>query len=310
MKQLIILLILLPLCAYTQKTFAPLNAVWNYEMKSDLDPLTNICSGNHIQYRVDEEIVIDGKDCSIVRAYGSTGGSPNFSYSGDSLIVFQDQDKIYFQQDTAFLLLFDFGAQVGDTIVSYDPVGRGLLSGFQSLPFDTTLHRIQVKVDSVTTESIGGINRRVLHLMSANEDYFLPYHIIMEGIGSLSEGFAGVYFFTLADGCNGGFVCYEDDTLSYDRGNFNVPHPGCDFTDSVDDALGFEVSIYPNPFISEIHIDTDLSNYQVRLLDGNGRVVMQGTNAAVFKTEQLEAGLYFLQIEVEGKISTKKMIRL
>jgi hypothetical protein len=310
MKQLAFLLLLLPLFAYTQKTFAPLNAVWNYEQKSNLDPLTNICSGNHIQYRVDEEIIIDGKDCSIIRAYGSAGGSPNFSYSGDSLIVFQDQDKIYFQQDTAFLLLFDFGAQVGDTIVSYDPVGRGLLSGFQSPPSDTTLHRIIVQVAEVSTESVGGQDRRVLRLFSIDEDEFLPSHIIMEGIGSLSLGFPGFFFVTTADGCNGGFVCYKDDSFRYDRRNFNVPHPGCDFTESVGDALASEVTIYPNPFDSEIRIDTDLQNFQLRLLDINGRVVMQRTNAVVLDTDELDPGLYILQLVVEGRVYTKKVMRL
>ncbi len=304
MKQLAIFLLLLPFFGYSQKTFAPLGAVWNYEMKSEFVPSTNGCSGNHIRYRVVDELIVHGKDCSLIR----TGNSFGF----DSLIVFQDQDKIYFLQDTAFLLLFDFGAQLGDTIIIYDPVGRGLFSGFLSPRSDTTLIQFEMVVTDVTTRLVAGEDRRVLTFESTSPimGVFIRHFKVMDGIGCVNEGFSGFFINTVASGCDGYFACYRNDSLYYQARIDNNIHPGCEIVDTVDDDFDTEIEIYPNPFVSEIHIDTDLSNYQVRLLDGNGRVVMQGDNATLLKTEQLDSGVYVLQMIIDEKIYNRKTIKI
>lgn len=310
MKQLAFLVLLLPILSYSQRTFAPINTVWNYEQKSDLDPQTNICSGNHIQYRVEEELIIDGKDCSLIRAYRSTGGNPNFGYTGDSLVVYQDQDKIYFQEDTTFLLLFDFGAQLGDTIVRYDPFKRGLFSAYFYDDSDNAGLVMDMVVTAINTEVVDGDLRNILWLDIELPDGSYFRDRVLDGIGSVSESFSGFFAFTTADGCNGGFLCYKNDSIDYQKWNSNVPHPGCDFIDSVEDELAIDINIFPHPFSSEIHIELELQDYQVRLLDIHGRVILYRANPIRIDTYGLASGMYLLQIVQGGRTYSQKVVKL
>lgn len=82
--------IVMTICT-AQKFFAPLGAVWNYEGKSEWNSTIMGCTGDHRQYLVEEELLMNGNNCSMVRAS-----------SGDSLIIWEDSDRIYFLQDSVF----------------------------------------------------------------------------------------------------------------------------------------------------------------------------------------------------------------
>ena len=309
MKHFIYLCIfLLPGFCFSQKTFAPLNTVWNYEDKSTLNPSTQVCSGNHFQFRVDEEVLIDGKNCSVIKAYRSTGGNPNFTFIRDSLIVFEDKQKIYFQQDTQFLLLFDFGATTGDTIVRYDPFNKGIFSGTLYTGSDTVARQMKLVVDTIEFVNYSGLD------LLTQKVYILNYgfHNFILGVGAESSNLSGIFFSETADGCNSRFVCYTNDSISYETANsLSPPHPGCSgFTDSVEDEISLDFRVFPNPVFSELRFAIDLDKFEVRLIDIEGKVVRQDTNTTVLEAADLATGVYFLQVLTEGRTYTKKVVKL
>ena len=118
MKIIQFLFLLIPVSLISQKEFAPINTVWNYE-GHELD-----CNGNHINYVVEKEEIIDGKDCSVIFAYTASNLNTNFIISPDSLIVWENDNKVYFLQDSIFYLLFDFDLSVGDTVTYYEPINK------------------------------------------------------------------------------------------------------------------------------------------------------------------------------------------
>lgn len=122
MKNFQLLIFLIPISLFSQKEFAPLNTSWNYE-GHEID-----CNGNHLNCIVEKEEVVNGKDCSVIYAYSSSDLSTTFDKSQDSLIVWEDDDKVYFLQDSSFYLLFDFDCSVGDTITYYEPINRSKFS--------------------------------------------------------------------------------------------------------------------------------------------------------------------------------------
>ena len=249
MKQLIFIIILIPLCSNAQKSFAPLGAVWNYERGSQWLSSILGCEGNHLQYIVEEEVMIEGKDCSLIRAYHSTNLDAEWSFPGDSLIVYEEGGQVYFQQDDTFLLLFDFDAEVGDTIIKYDPYKRGLFSGTYYEDSDTTANRKVMIVYDVQDVEVEGVILKKQIIRNLDPHYEVEGDEILQGVGSLSHSFSGDYFSYLANGCDGGFVCYMDEQLDYNLGiNSSNPYPGCDFLDRVDDNLPLEISSFPNPF--------------------------------------------------------------
>ena len=72
MKIIQFLFLLIPVSLISQKEFAPINTVWNYE-GHELD-----CNGNHINYVVEKEEIIDGKDCSVIFAYTASNFNTNY----------------------------------------------------------------------------------------------------------------------------------------------------------------------------------------------------------------------------------------
>jgi len=238
MKQFLFLLFI-PIISFSQKNFAPLGAVWNYEGKSEWSGVILACPGNHIQYVVEEEVLINGRNCSLVRSYRSTDLDTTWRYTQDSLIVWEDDSQIYFLQDSSFLLLFDFTAGIGDTVVRYDPLNRGAFSGTYYADSSTVARRMDMRIAELDSLEIQGKVVTIQTMVNLDPDS--PYWMdeVLNGVGSLSQSFSGDYYTYVADGCNGELICYKNGELEYLTPNrFSHPHPACEynpFTDAVED---------------------------------------------------------------------------
>lgn len=303
MKQLLILLVLLPFLSSAQNTFAPLGAEWRYEGPSEWNSTILDCAGNNLRYIVEDELTIDNKNCTLIRAYHSTNLDTSWR-SRDSLIVWQDEKKIYFLQDSSFLLLFDFGAELGDTIIRYDPYRTVSFSGTQYDDSTTTANRMELIIAEVDSIIVDGDYRKIQHLVPTDPNSGYSGDSVMENIGSMSQNICGDYFYYVANGCDGsGFLCYADSTIAF-------PEQGCDFTDSVATIPLVDFSIYPNPFDSFIQIDINNSSYTLSLSDINGKTIIQQKNKSHLATENILPGIYLLQIRTHNKIYSKKVIKI
>lgn len=308
MKQLLFLtLILLPSLGLTQKTFAPLGKVWNYELPSEYDPSIDNCRPAHYQLVVEEELMIDGKDCSLIRAHNLGGAvtGPN-----DSLIVWEQQDKVYFLEDTTFLLYLDFGAMLGDTIVTYDPYDRGLFTGSYYDGTSTFPAKITMEVIEVRNLIVNGVETKVMTLYDNDPLTRYAPHEVLAGIGSLSTTLGGQYLSTVANGCDGGFICYSDGNLGYQYDANSVEHPGCSIVDRVDEKSAVDFSVSPNPFSEKLRLTIEESRFQVQLYDAAGQLLLSTKDARVMDTASLLPGIYTLHLRTNEGIGVKRLVKI
>lgn len=72
-----------------------------------------------------------------------------------------------------------------------------------------------------------------------------------------------------------------------------------------------ELSIFPNPFINNIFIESSITdNYIITITDIAGKTVFSNKNIKSIKTESFIEGVYFIKIESTKKVKTYKLIKL
>ncbi len=93
----------------------------------------------------------------------------------------------------------------------------------------------------------------------------------------------------------------EDVTLT---ANFEVDDTSIDAHD------GFELTVYPNPVRNKLVVESDRNIGQVRIIDISGQVVIDKAVDALsvdIFVNNLQTGIYFLQVQGEGTISTTRI---
>lgn len=89
---------------------------------------------------------------------------------------------------------------------------------------------------------------------------------------------------------------------------------------SINDVIGDDVRIYPNPFTNEITIETvntENTISTVQIIDISGRVLMSQTEAVniglgtikLSNTSNLSAGIYLVKISTNGVVKTMKIVK-
>jgi hypothetical protein len=76
---------------------------------------------------------------------------------------------------------------------------------------------------------------------------------------------------------------------------------------------GDEINIYPNPFVDKINITGIKNDIRVSLTNSIGEVIKESivTDSESFLSiEMLPPGLYFLTLQMDGRIRTFKMMRI
>lgn len=207
------------------------------------------------------------------------------------------------------MLLFDFGAELGDTIIRYDPYKRGLFSGTYYPDSDTEAHRMEMYVSAVDAIDINGENYSITTMTPVDPDSEYFDNRVLNGIGSLSQNFSGDFFFYTADGCDGGFACYKSEDIEYKTDN-DFEHPGCVLLDAIKDEVENSIRILPNPFTSAFHIPDLQRPYELNIMDLNGRVVRTASNQEYLDTESLTGGIWFLQIITRKGKSIQRIVKI
>jgi len=74
----------------------------------------------------------------------------------------------------------------------------------------------------------------------------------------------------------------------------------------------FRLEIFPNPFATNVTVKSDVKISEIKLLNALGMLVseqrLNGSESAIF-TNDLAPGMYFLKIETEKGIATKKIVK-
>ena len=180
-------------------------------------------------------------------------------------------------------LLYDFTASVGDTLCFGEPGASFVL-------------------DSISTEQIGGIDRRKFWFGLEYDGSGNPRakETWVEGIGSdfglLWSGYYGVY-----DGWHCLLCFHQYGELVWQNPEYNT----CTYPyDAVEENKDSEITLYPNPGNNTLNICTTLQNACVEVYDMNGRMVHSQViteNVTTINAESWPLGTYIWKVMANGK---------
>ena len=214
--------------------------------------------------------------------------------------------KVYYRKDTSLLegLIYDFGANVNDTLYIAGINSFGSSSYFSTMPF------IVCEIDSIL---IGGNYKRQFYMNPIFGDTMgCGIERWVEGVGSLS----GILHFT--DGAVGGdsfdLLCFsENDTLKYQ----NPSYSSCYIATNVEDAgkTLSNISVFPNPTTNKIIVQAEgiigveLTNIQGQIIFKHSRESGNPDIRNIIDLSQKPSGIYFIKIITDKQTITKKIIK-
>jgi hypothetical protein len=239
-------------------------------------------------------------------------GGTYSTYSGTYVfgILRFTQDSVFHWKNGQYNLLYDFGAQIGDTWI----VDSGPIVCNDSVAI--------VEVVGTGTMDVNGFQRRYIDLETNTDTWIGLSGRCIEGIGLYS--FNGLSSTTgLGRGFLSGerwcddiavpeaspniFICYSDSIVgTYDPFDTYCLYPSVEV--GIMDFESISVDLYPNPAINLLQVSTDLPSgqtAQIHLMNYLGhRVLTKPINNGVsaLDVSALAAGVYYYSVVVDGVI--------
>lgn len=305
MKYLLFSLLLLPLGLMAQKKYAPLNAVWGHGRPS-ID-----CTGPNSTYKVEKEITVDGKDCSVIYCYTASNVNTTPIKEPDSLIVWENENKIYFLEGDDFYLMYDFTAEVGDTVSYFSPINKPFFSSTIYQSTETSPHQINFKITSIESIILNDIERKKFHCQFISTDGVSIGWMssFIENIGSTGSLLTGDTYLIVDKGCTfGRLQCYNNGNIEYldiptSDEMYEFPHPNCDIPDSSSDIDNWHaISIFPNPVSNELFIESSTPVLRVQVFNTNQQLMKTVDAQNTIWLNDLAKGMYIIGVETrEGQ---------
>lgn len=317
MKQIItrLIVILLLAVAGTAKAqginFAPIGAEWYYETQT-------MFTKGYIKMMAEKDTVIDGHAClKLAREeywhnleFGGLYGGPR-----PPLFLSQENDSVMVYQNGVFKLLFDFGAEINDTLTVAGREGR--------CPEDFGILRVVDK----GIDTVNGLHLRYITVKDLPDSYWGyggSIYGTLSGAVKIVERIGPRGYMlpeqrcVFDDGEGGPLRCYIDDDLG--ELHFSTLHPEryCDYISetyqSVDEtALNHKLSVFPNPCTEKLCLNFGgMSNCEIMVFDYAGKMVLRcsvNDKETELDLGELPAGLYCVTANDGYKVSTNRVVK-
>lgn len=274
---------------YAQE-FAPIGAIWHYTQGTINPDLTSFKTIESVS-----DTTINGISCKKlieVERYLDTSDI-NYHY------MYSNNDSVFFFAQNNFHLLYDFGANSGDTIIlDYFITGYG-----------TPLKMI---IDSTGTIMVSGQARKIQYI-KCGDGFFIEFgNNVIEGIGNT------YFMFPTYDGTmDGPLRCYQDDSTSLFMNPFHINygwnHQDCEeIITGIEETKSIEnVSIYPIPAKNIISVKNIDKETAFRIFNINGILILQGiiTESSKINIEEFIEGIYFIELTNNDIFTVRKIIK-
>ena len=277
----LLIVLLISLNSHSQN-FAPIGAKWHYNENNYGPPPYYV---NYILVESIKDTIVLGKnakklDATMYWAGGST--SP-----WDTYIIYSDSNKVYLYRCNQFYLLYDFNANQGDTIHIVDPE-----CGW----WNDTL--IDVLIDSVTLENIGGVMKKVQYVTSL-EGWGIGTKFI-ESIGSNQyllpiNGTMPVQI--------GPIRCYNDSLI-----NYQLVLDCEELVVGVDETTKQE-NKYTIPTVVHDQLRLPAINGDILLYDLQGKLIKNEKIKSFVNLENMNKGIYILILKNDELFIQQKLIK-
>ncbi|HZV68278.1 MAG TPA: T9SS type A sorting domain-containing protein [Saprospiraceae bacterium] len=282
--------------------FAPIGAVWHYNGYGHGSP-------PYFKFVVEKDTSFSDQNARLLRYYIFENDTFRTDNTLNKYIV-TDGEKVYYRVENEFVLLFDFGAQPGDTIhsrVEDYPVPMGCQSEFENGPID-----FSYVIDSLGTLDIDGIILRTQFVTIVNPPGLEPTWFlqdpIIERIGQIG---LSNFWWGRGETCiledNGFLRCYIDLDLTYVNPYFALHHD-CDYTGTNEIEVSANNQIYPNPVDEIIYLNqkADL----ITIYNSSSQKIKSFITQDQIDVSDLQPGIYFLQYHSGNMRHVERFVKL
>lgn len=287
-KLFLIFIILFSANAFSQE-FATIGTKWYYN-QGDVMPSRHT-------YRLLESVsdtIINGTECKKIT---QNIESP-VQYNLQTKFMYSSNDSVFFYAGGDFHLLYDFGANTGDTII---------LDYFGTMNGES----LKMIIDSTGTIVINGTLRKIQYISCGDGTYIEFYGPVIEGIGSVYFMFPTYDMHTM-----GPLRCYEDHILGVFKNPFNNGGwtEACDYiyTTGINDISLSKIKLIPNPVLNSFKIANLKVYSEYRITDLSGKLLMLGEvepNQEI-NISSLSPGIYIFQLILDSERIERKVIKI
>lgn len=288
-----------------EPVFAPIGASWYYSSASFGPPW--IGAELSVYFLVEKDTFLLGVEARVIGCYVNEN---NQIMRVDELTKYiaTSGDQVYYRVENEFVLLYDFGAQPGDTIhskVEEFGVDIGCMSDFSQGVID-----FRYVVDSVGMQLLDGAELRVLHVHSLSNspdpDWFFGGAVI-ERIGIREYA---AFWWGRGQGCifeGGSLRCYVDPEISWRSSDFSESLP-CDYISATSQIQAKTYTLHPNP--ASTHVTLPPGAEHTGLFDITGRRMRVDHFENELDVAPYPAGMYIIRFELDGVVRVSTFIKL
>ena len=230
---------------------------------------------------ISDDTLVEGVRYTKVLETRNGEGTPRLA-----ALLREENGKVWKRESSTDLLLYDFTAQVGDT-VRFGDFAESFV------------------VDSISFEQIGGVDRKKIWFGLEYDITGEPYAIETwtEGIGSdMGLLFSGWFYAT------GGYyqaLCFHQNGELLWQNEYY----GTCMIDAVEEMDISPISLYPNPTSDVVHIE-GVEAPEVLVYNSIGQLVKTLQNSNEISAADLPEGLYLLWItDIEGIRHVARMVK-
>ncbi len=300
MKNLITLIFCVLLTNGFGQVWIDSNAKWTFDY-------FNVAETGTWRWEYTHDTIIQNHQSQVIKATKYRYGGPGTSIINyGNTYTYVSNDSVFYFKDDKFFLLYDFGAQIGDTwTVAIDTI------------FNSCQDTAVVQVVDTGTIIINGNVYRTITLETISESLYALNGICVEKFGILPTTYENSNFGFLPgyQYCEGGpiidydlltFRCYEDSSFP----TYNPTNRDCDTLTSTSELVVRTIRIYPNPSNGSLTIDSPNNKViHVEIIDLNGRIIVNQAYTDKIDVSQLDNGLYILKIKTIDMTVYRKLIK-
>jgi hypothetical protein len=275
--------------------FAPLGATWYYSGPSNGPPWE--AEPWYCYFLVEKDTFLLGRNARQIGFYINDGGTERIDSLTKYIAVTGDQ--VFYKVGDEFVLLYDFGAEPGDTIhskVESSDLSLGCLSNFEEDIID-----FSYVIDSVNTQLVDGKELRTQNVTSIDgpqvDDWGFIFEPVVERIGYYGSG---GFWWGQGLGCilEAGYLrCYNDLEISWKNPAFDENLP-CDYV-ATNEPKSFEYyQLLPNPTYGLVQLPDGAENISVYSMEG--RNISFEKNESTLDLTGSPPGVYVVRFEING----------
>jgi hypothetical protein len=285
--------------------FAPIGAAWYYAPEQLGPPW--ISDPLKAYFLVEKDTAMLGYNAKVIGCYVN---EENQMVRIDSMTKYVATigDHVFYLVGDEFVLLYDFGAQPGDTI--HSKAKKFALNIGCDSDFSNGDIEFSYVVDSVGLQSIDGEDLRVLYVHSLShspDPDWVFWEPITERIGPI--GYGG-FWWGKGEYCileSGYLRCYVDHEINWRSTYFNDNLP-CDYISSSSEIQSSSYVLHPNPANTQVYLPAGAEH--VGVFDIIRQRLLIEKNGNEINVSLYPSGMYFIRFEVDGGLKVSSFVKM